>query len=118
MIAAVITSIAQSGNAPRYELPPKEIIAAFDAPPLPQALLSPSKQTMALLYRRPYRPMLRLAGARINPRTNAPHLTARIFAITFKRISDGAETKVTVPAQPNISNVRFSPDGARLSFLN
>jgi dipeptidyl aminopeptidase/acylaminoacyl peptidase len=123
--ASFITSIAQTGSAPRYELPPKEIIAAFDVPPLPQALLSPSKQTMALLYRRPYptiaelsRPMLRLAGARINPRTNGPHLTARIFGITFKRISDGAETKVTVPAQPNISNVRFSPDGARLSFLN
>jgi dipeptidyl aminopeptidase/acylaminoacyl peptidase len=118
-------SLQAQNSAPRYELPPRAVIEAFDTPPLPQAILSPSKQSIALLYRQPYptvaelsRPMLRLAGIRINPRTNGTHLTARIFGITFKRISDGAETKVAVPPQPNISNVSFSPDGARLSFLN
>src|SRR5207244_759666 len=86
---------------------------------------SPSKQVIALTYRRPYptiaelsRPMLRLAGLRVNPRTNGPHLTARIYAITLKKIADGSEARVIVPPQPNISNVRFSSDGARLSFLN
>ena len=128
-IALIITASAaqfgQTTDAPRYLMPPKEIIDAFDAPPLPQALLSPSRQIVALLYRRPYptmaelsRPMLRLAGARVNPRTNGPHLSARIYAITFKKISDGSEVKITVPPQANISNVRFSPDGAHLSFLN
>jgi len=123
LVAAFVTLNAQT--APRYELPPKEVITAFDTPPLPQAILSPSRQSMALLYRRPYptvaelsRPMLRLAGTRINPRTNGPHQSARIFGITFKRVSDGVETKVNVPLQPNISNVRFSPNGAHLSFLN
>lgn len=92
IVAASATAIAQNSDAPRYQLPPKEIIAAFDAPPLPQGILSPSKQVMALLYRRPYptiaelsRPMLRLAGARINPATNGPHLTARIYGITLKK---------------------------------
>jgi dipeptidyl aminopeptidase/acylaminoacyl peptidase len=125
IIAAFLTASAQTGGQPRYALPPRAVVEAFDTPPLPQAILSPSKQSIALLYRRPFptvaelsRPMLRLAGARINPRTNGPHLTARIFGITFKRISDGAETKVTVPLQPNISNVQFSPDGTHLSFLN
>ncbi len=125
VVATSVILIAQTGNQPRYQLPPKEIIDAFEAPPLPQAILSPSKKTLALLYRRPYptiaelsRPMLRLAGSRINPKTNGPQLTARIYGITLKRISDGAETKVTVPPQPNIGNVRFSADGARLSFLN
>src|SRR5436309_13103350 len=119
-LSVSINLIAQTANSSRYELPPKEIIAAFDAPPLPQGMLSPSRQNLALLYRRPYptiaelcRPMLRLAGQRINPNTNGPHLTARIFGITIKRIADGVETKVTVPSQPNISNVRFSPDGSR-----
>ena len=122
IIAAAILAFAQ---APRYQLPPKHVIDAFDAAPLPQAILSPSKKTLALLYRRPYptiaelsRPMLRLAGARINPKTNGAHLTARIYGITLKRVSDGAETKVAVPPQPNIGNVRFSPDGARVSFLH
>ncbi|MFY9621876.1 MAG: prolyl oligopeptidase family serine peptidase [Pyrinomonadaceae bacterium] len=124
IVATAILAIAQT-NAPRYQIPPRHVIDAFDAPPLPQAILSPSRKTLALLYRRPYptiaelsRPMLRLAGARINPKTNGAHLTPRIYGITIKRISDGAETKVVVPPQPNIGNVRFSPDGARLSFLH
>jgi dipeptidyl aminopeptidase/acylaminoacyl peptidase len=124
IVAIAIVAIAQT-DAPRYQLPPKHVIDAFDAAPLPQAILSPSKQTLALLYRRPYptiaelsRPMLRLAGARINPKTNGAHLTPRIYGITFKRISDGAETKVVVPPQANLGNVRFSPDGKRVSFLH
>ncbi len=125
IITASAMLFAQSIQAPRYQLPPKEIIDAFEAPPLPQAILSPSRQVMALLYRRANptipelaRPMLRLAGARIDPATNGPHLTARIYAVTLKNISDGSEVKVTAPAQANLSNVHFSPDGTHLSFLN
>ena len=41
-----------------------------------------------------------------------------IYAITLKRIAEGAETKVTVPEpKPNLSNVHFSPDGAHLAVL-
>jgi len=124
-VTAATALFGQTPQAPRYLVPPREIIEAFDAPPLPQAILSPSKQALALLYRRPYstiaelsRPMLRLAGARVNPSTNGPHLTVRIYGITLKRISDSSEVKVSVPPQANVSNVRFSADGAHLSFLN
>ncbi len=116
---------AQSADVPRYQLPPKEVIDAFDAPPLPQALLSPSKQMLALTYRHPYptiaelsQPILRLAGARVNPKNNGPQRAAEIYAITLKKIADGSEVKVTVPPQANISNVHFSPDSTHLSFLN
>jgi Tol biopolymer transport system component len=80
---------------------------------------------MALTYRRAYptiaelsQPILRLAGARVNPNTNGPQRTANIYAITLRKIADGSETKVTVPAQANLSNIHFSPDGSHLSFLN
>lgn len=53
----------------QYLLPPKEVIAAFDAPPLPDALLSPSRRVLALTYRKAQptiaelsQPMLRLAA--------------------------------------------------------
>jgi dipeptidyl aminopeptidase/acylaminoacyl peptidase len=125
IIAAAAIHVGQSNDAPRYQLPPKEIIEAFDAPPLPQAILSPSKQVLALTYRRAYptiaelsQPILRLAGARVNPNTNGPQRTANIYSITLRKISDGSETKVTVPPQANLSNIHFSPDGAHLSFLN
>src|SRR5712671_350591 len=106
-------------------MPPKEIVDAFDAPPLPQAILSPSKQVMALTFRKAYptiaelsQPILRLAGARINPRNNGPQRASEIYAITLKKIADGSEVKVVLPPQANLLNVRFSPDGSHLSFQN
>ena len=79
IITAASAQFAQAPDAARYQMPPREIVAAFDAPPLPQAILSPSRQIMALTWRRPYptiaelaQPMLRLAGARINPKNNGP----------------------------------------------
>src|SRR5258706_10443830 len=106
-------------------MPPKEIVDAFDAPPLPQAILSPSKLVMALPFRKAYptiaelsQPILRRAGARINPLNNGPQRASEIYAITVKKIADGSEVKVLVPPQANLLNVRFSPDGSRLSFQN
>ncbi|MEK6337009.1 MAG: prolyl oligopeptidase family serine peptidase [Acidobacteriota bacterium] len=125
IIAAAWAQFAQTSDTARYQMPPREIINAFDTPPLPQAILSPSKDNLALLWRRPYptiaelsEPMLRLAGVRFDPRVNGPHLNARIYAIAFKNISSGNEVKVIVPLRASISNVRFSPNGAHLSFLN
>ena len=125
IITASALQFAQTTEAQRYQLPPREIIAAFDAPPLPQVILSPSKQVMALVWRRPYptiaelsQPMLRLAGERINPKNNGPQRAAEIYAITLKQIADGSEVKVVLPPQANLSNVRFSPDGSHLSFQN
>ncbi len=127
IVTTSTAQFAQTGQqtAPRYLTPPKEIVEAFDAPLLPQAILSPSKQIIALVYRRNYptiaelsQPILRLAGARVNPKTNGPQRTANIFAIMLKKISDGSEMKVAVPPQANLSNIHFSPDGSRLSFLN
>ena len=66
-----------------YMLPPQNVVDVFDAEPLPQAMLSPNKQVMALTSARPHptiaelaQPMLRLAGARINPKTNGPQRSA------------------------------------------
>src|ERR1041385_5279196 len=105
LVAAATVSFAQTSDAPKYQLPPKEVVDAFDAPPLPAAILSPSKQVIALSYRRPYPtiaelspPILRLAGARVNPNTNGPQRTANIYAITLKKISDGSEIKVAGPS--------------------
>ena len=126
IITAAATGFAQTPAAPpRYLMPPKEIVEAFDVQPLPAAMLSPTKQVIALTSRRVYptiaelsQPVLRLAGARANPKTNGPQRTTNIFAITLKKIADGSEVKVTVPPQANLSNLHFSPDGLHLSFLN
>jgi hypothetical protein len=115
IIATAAIQFAQTPDSARYQLPPKEIIEAFDAAPLPAAVLSPSKQVVALTYRRAYpviaelsQPILRLAGARVNPNTNGPQRTANIYGITLKKISDGSEIKVTVPPQANFEPSFFA----------
>jgi dipeptidyl aminopeptidase/acylaminoacyl peptidase len=123
--AAAVVGIGQTPDGAAYMMPPKEIVAAFDAQPLPQAVLSPTKQVMALTFRKAQptiaelsQPMLRLAGARVNPRNNGPHRFVEIYAITLKKIADGTEVKVMLPPQASVSNLRFSPDGSHLSFQN
>jgi dipeptidyl aminopeptidase/acylaminoacyl peptidase len=125
IVASAAVGFGQTSEGSRYQTPPKEIVDAFDAPPLPQAILSPSKRLMALTFHKAYpsiaelsQPMLRLAGSRVNPRNNGPHRASEIYAITLKKIADGSELKVMVPPQANLLNVRFSPDGSRLSFQN
>src|SRR3954447_11018647 len=121
----LILATIVAADTPKYLVPPPEVVAAFGAPPLPEALLSPSKKVMALAYRKGQptiamlsRPMLRIAGERVNPRTNGPYRTALIYEIKLQKIAGGAPANVTVPAQANLSNLKFSPDGSKLAFLN
>jgi dipeptidyl aminopeptidase/acylaminoacyl peptidase len=125
LFAPALLAQSPGYEPPKYLLPPQAIVDAFDVAPLPQMTLSPSTQVIALTVSRPHptiaelaQPMLRLAGFRINPKTNGPRLAGRIYAITLRKIADGSEITVTTPQQANVSHVKFSPDGSRLSFLN
>lgn len=109
----------------QYQLPPKDVIDILDAPPLATASVSPSLQTIALLERTSMptiaelsQPMHRLAGMRINPRTNGPHRVQPLRGITLKNVMDGVDTKVTLPANPKLGWIGFSPDGKRFAFTH
>ncbi|MGE3275901.1 MAG: prolyl oligopeptidase family serine peptidase [Vicinamibacterales bacterium] len=114
--------------APGYLLPPPVIVDMLDAPPPPRVEVSPARDRVALLERASMpplaevsQPMLRLAGVRINPRTNGPHRTEgnraiHYRAITIEAIADGTTVPVTLPPDPQLSWVGFSPDGARFAF--
>ena len=53
VIAASAVHFGQTQPTPRvYLMPPKEVVDAFDAPALPQAILSPTRQVMALTLRK------------------------------------------------------------------
>jgi dipeptidyl aminopeptidase/acylaminoacyl peptidase len=126
LLAPVLAAQVPVAQEPfHYMQPPKHVVDVFDAEPLPQAVVSPNHQAIALISARQHpsiaelaQSMYRLAGTRINPKTNGPRLGGNIYSITLKTIATGADTKVTLPPQPRVSNVRFSPDGSHLSFLN
>jgi dipeptidyl aminopeptidase/acylaminoacyl peptidase len=118
-----ITAQQPQSTAVTYQLPPQAIVDILDAPPPPTTELSPTRDTLALIERASMpplselaQPVLRLAGRRINPRTNGPHRAQVARAITLKSVSDGSEKKVTVPPNPALTWLGFSADGKRFAF--
>jgi len=128
-VLALRAQVPSASDPPKYILPPQHIVDVFDAEPMPQTLVSPNRQVVALVKARAYptiaelsQPMLRLAGSRVNPKSNGPHRASGlpgtgIYSIVLKQIDGGAEVTVTMPPQARMSNLKFSPDGSRLSFL-
>ena len=111
----------------KYEKPPKEIDDVMTAPMTPTVSMSPTHDYMILQQGVRYpsiaelsEPMLRLAGLRINPRTNGPHREARIVGLALKKVGDakGAEIKIAVGPEAHISGLTWSPDGKHFSFNN
>jgi dipeptidyl aminopeptidase/acylaminoacyl peptidase len=111
--------------ADTYQKPPKEVMDILNSPSTPTLSISPT-HTYAI-EGSPVRyppiaelaePMYRLAGIRINPATNGLHNTVFNSTLVLRRIPDGAEIKVALPANPRLGGMRWSPDGTRFAFTN
>src|SRR5256885_5104722 len=96
----------------------------LDAPPLPAASVSPDHQWLLLFEQRSMptiaemaQPVLRLAGSRINPRTTGPQLPGAITGLLLKRVADGTERRISVPAPASLSFVMWAPSGQSGAFL-
>src|SRR4029077_10579698 len=92
-----------------YQRPPQAITDILNAPPTPLVSLSPTREYLLLIDRESYppiadvaAPMLRLAGQRINPRTNGPHLAPRGKGLTLQKLSDNSRRRIDLPADANI----------------
>jgi dipeptidyl aminopeptidase/acylaminoacyl peptidase len=125
VIAATSLNAQAQAPASGYLLPPKVIVDMLDAPPPPTAEVSPARDVIAMLERASMptiaelsQPFYRLAGVRINPRTNAPHRGQRYRDLSLKVIADNSARKVTLPPSPKIEWIGFNADGKRFAFTN
>ncbi|MEP6708066.1 MAG: prolyl oligopeptidase family serine peptidase [Pyrinomonadaceae bacterium] len=125
VISLLFVCAGLSSAQERYRKPPKEILDVLNAPVTPSASVDPTRGTMMLAtgFRYPpladlAQPMLRLAGLRINPNTNGPHRGPYYVALSLKRIANGAETKIALPAGAHIDYPQWSPDGKHFVFAN
>jgi dipeptidyl aminopeptidase/acylaminoacyl peptidase len=107
----------------KYQLPPKAIVDILDAAPLPTVAVSPSRQLIAVLEHASMptiadlsQPMLRLAGARINPKTNGPQRPPSVVGLSLKQVADGKTVKVLLAPGAKIEWIGFSPDSRRVAF--
>ncbi len=108
-----------------YQKPPKDVVDVLGAPVVPSASISPTKDYMLLAQGVRYppiselaQPMLRLAGLRIDPRTNGRHRANYFVKYTLKKVADGAEMEVKMPEGAKLGQPQWSADGRHFAFTN
>lgn len=110
----------------KYQTPPKEILELIDSPLTPSVRMDNNGEWMLLLENAPFKTIeevsakeYRLAGLRINPKTNGGSRTRYNLNITLKNIASGEEFQVNgLPANAKISSVSWSPDYQKVAFTN
>ena len=108
------------------QTPPHARAALIDAPATPRVSVSSDGKWMRLMDAQDLptiadlaQPELRIAGLRLNPRTNGPSRTSYSIGMKLKRLDNGQEFAVqSLPDQPRISQVTWSPDNARIAFAH
>jgi dipeptidyl aminopeptidase/acylaminoacyl peptidase len=124
-VLVVFGFLVQGQEELTYQVPPEEIVKLVDAPPTPAVSISPDGKTILILespnlpsIEEVAQPELRLAGVRINPRTNGPSSGRYYNKMIFKDLKKMKEYPVTgLPENPKISGVRWSLDGQQVAFL-
>ncbi|MDX2151878.1 MAG: prolyl oligopeptidase family serine peptidase [Bryobacteraceae bacterium] len=108
-----------------YQKPPQAVLDVLNAPVTPIASVSPAKTHMLLLSGPRYpsiadqsRPILRLAGLRIDPATNGLQKTSFFDKVVLKDLSTSADRELTLPAGARLAEVRWSPDGRHIAASN
>jgi len=118
-----MTLPSQAQSPLTWQTPPAPINRILDAPVPPGVTLSPNRRWFVAVERPPLLPMselaepeLKLAGLRLNPKTNAPadHYTFR--RLTFRDLSGGEVQAVELPQEYRLGFFRWSPEGDRLAF--
>ena len=120
----LISNCLNAQNDLVYQVPPKAIADLVQAPLTPAVSINPEGTWMALLERAGFpsieelaQPELRIAGLRINPRTNGPSRSSSYRNMVFKSVLNGREVAVTgLPEKAQIENVSWSPNGEKIVF--
>ncbi|MDF1546678.1 MAG: prolyl oligopeptidase family serine peptidase [Bacteroidales bacterium] len=119
-----LNSWAQENTS--YQKPPKEILELVDVQRAPNVQIDSKGEYMVLLYRDSYKTIaelsekeLRLAGLRINPKTNIGSRTAFYTNIKVKLLSDKDARQVNgLPKDARMAMYNWSPDQTKMAFTN
>ena len=123
LLIAGLASPAMSQT--EYRTPPEEIVRVIDAKPLPWISASPDGHVALLLERESLppiremaRPMLRLAGRRIDPATNGLHGPRSIVGLTLMHFDEdhGGPFEIELPADVAIGWPIWSPTAKQFAF--
>lgn len=124
-ICLLVLALPLGADQLPYQKPPKEILDILNAPALPGLSVNPTRTyaTLAQTARYPgidevAAPMLRLAGIRIDPKTNGLHLAPFSSEITLIKLPVGTKIKLALPLKARAGALRWSNDGKMFAFTN
>ncbi|MBK9257627.1 MAG: S9 family peptidase [Saprospiraceae bacterium] len=109
-----------------YQQPHADIMALADSKPAPSIRLNYTSTKAVLMFRNNFKSIeelcedeLRLAGMRINPKTN---IGSRLTYFTFLQVLDIAsgihKDVIGLPSNPKLSNFIWSDDHSKMGFTN
>ena len=109
-----------------FQVPPASILELVDIERAPLVSVDSKKEQMLFFYRDAFKtlsdlsqPELRLAGLRINPKTNISSTTSFFNDIKYKKLNSQALQQIAdLPADARITHTLFSPDETKLAFTN
>src|SRR5262245_12608961 len=121
VLTVSIDAFGQEG----YQKPPQAVVDILDAPAPPALSVSPTGDHIILIQTARYpsieelaAPMLRLAGVRLNPRTNGSARPPRVVGLSLMPATGGEPKPVALPEKARIGFPFWSPDGKRFAVLN
>ncbi len=133
-LAVCLTVLASGGmlraqedtTAPVYRMPAPELVALVDQPITPAVSISPDQEQMLFMHipglmtiEDLAQPELRIAGMRINPRTNGPSRARYYVRLVLRPVAGGSQVPITgLPDKPKLGGVRWSPDASHFAFTN
>ena len=108
-----------------YRLPPRPIVDCLDAPAPPAVSVSPDRSHLLLTERESMpsiavlaRPVLALAGRRIDPGSRGPQRGPRGTGMKLLTIADGTLRDLPLPTGCDVGGVVWRADGSGFAFTN
>lgn len=125
-LVMAITGFGFSQESITYQKPSNEILELADFQRPPSVIMDSKKETMIFVYRPTYKSLeelnrkdMKLAGLRIDPKTNISSTVSYIEDIKIKKTEEKQEREVEgLPNNLKLANFSFSPDEKFLGFTN
>ncbi|KAA1243707.1 S9 family peptidase [Aquimarina sp. RZ0] len=121
-----IFNISTAQDNIKYQKPSREILDLVDVPMAPAIRIDKKGENILLLYRDSFKTIaelseqeMRLAGLRINPKTNISSRTRYYKNIKLKKTSEKEAKQIEgLPENPRITYITWSPDQSKIAFTN
>ncbi|MBW7871322.1 MAG: S9 family peptidase [Flavobacteriia bacterium] len=129
LTSIILIALAAIGFAQEdinYQIPPPEILELVDFQRAPTISMDSKKEQIVFMYRNTYKTLaeisedeMRLAGLRINPKTNISSTVTYVNNIQYKRFKDKNPVQIKgLPENPRLANFAWSPDETKIAFTH